>query len=178
MKKIVLSAIALFVVTAVAYSAGQQRSFSLGLDKTNLTISTTYVNSQVDTLIVTRQASWSGFSFSAKFGDSVSVTNVVVRRVVDGTVAPVFRGTAATPSQDSLNTINNAAGTYTFVGETDASSGSGVFSDGNAAVWAVTLAPAVDQYLIIVKYAASANGGSTTSTNTVKYTINPIYSRR
>lgn len=109
----------------------------------NVLRSGTYANSQVDTVFYARPATLSGGAFMATWADSVSVTTIIMRRVVDGVVQAVVAG-------DTLFT--SFAGTST-----------------TQKIATFTLTPMPGQYAFIVTYASSANGFTSP---TVKYGVN------
>ena len=159
MKKVILSVFILFAVYS-AYSANGKVTLPFNENQAIVKNTKTYANSQVDTVVFTREAGLSGLAFGAHFKDSVSVTNVILRRVVDGAIQPVLAG-------DTLYS--------SFASTVDGSAGNSSFLDGVGKTIAVTLAPLADQYLFIVTYAGSANG---TTTPTAVYEAVKQLSRR
>ena len=97
---------------------------------------TLFVNSQVDTISYVRPAGLEGFSFAPHWKDSVSVTNAIMRRVVNGEIRAAIAG-------DTL---------FGALASTSA--------DTSLLVTA-TLAPLAERYVVIVTYAGSANGVTT-----------------
>ena len=95
-----------------------------------------YANSQVDTIIFSRDRAVAAASFAARWKDSVSITNAIVRRVYAGQVAAVVAGDTLT----AFNTFASTSNTGTSVGAT------------------ITMNPLADQYWIILTYAGSNNG--------------------
>lgn len=104
----------------------------IGLELTSK--SKAYANSQVDTVIWTREGAAAAYAFAIHFKDSASVTSIQLRRVIDGvatgfaTTDSLLTGALITPRADS--TI----------------------------VRTITLAPLADQYWVIVTYTSSGNG--------------------
>src|SRR5690606_10980541 len=86
--------------------------------------SQTYANGQTDTITYSREAGLSGLSFGIHFGDSVDFQNIVLRRVVNGQLAPFVTG-------DSL--IATGGDSATAAG---------------ARLYTITLAPLAEQYKI------------------------------
>lgn len=105
---------------------------------------TTYANSRVDTLIFMRPAGLGSLSFSAHWMDSVSVTNVILRRAADGELIPVQTGDTLT----AFTAFSNF--TAGFQGSTADPSGS--------ALNTVTTTPVPTSFVFIITYAASNNG--------------------
>lgn len=95
-----------------------------------------HVNSENDTVYYTRQPGLEALAIAAHWKDSVSLTRVIVRRLVDGDIC------------------SPAAGD-TIVATTFA--GAPVVGDTSLTV-AVTLAPLADTYVFIFQYASSNNG--------------------
>lgn len=153
---------ALTIFSTIAYAASGQKSLPLSENLATSKVTNTYANSQVDTVIFTREAGLSGLAFAAHFKDSCSVTSVAVRRVVDG----AFMAAVA------ADTLANFAA---FVSIVDGAPTSTTFVNGKSVTATVTLAPQADQYLFIVTYAASANGFTTP---TVVYEAIKTFSRR
>jgi len=147
--------VALFLVFSMA-SAGQKTIITSGLNTSMKASQTTYVNSQVDTVIFTRQAGVSAFSFVAHWKDSVKVDLAVLRRVFNGVVSAVIAG-------DSL-----IASTYTSTA-----------NGGVTRVISATLQPLPEQYWVIVTYASTGNGvgGDGGSSANVVYGVNASYAK-
>jgi len=130
-----ITAFALVLIGAGINQGFQPSSYSKAIiDGTR-----TFANSQVDTLKYTRPSGLAGAAFSVAFGDSFSVTNVIMRRVVNNEVLAVVAG-------DTL--VGAVAGTAA-----------------GARVATITLAPLVDEYRFFVTYAGSANGFTTPTVN-------------
>lgn len=161
MKRLILSFL-LFVIVSIGYGASGKVTLTGTTDASVASASNTYANSQVDTVIWTRDGSVSAISFAAHFKDSVSVTSCVIRRIVHGTLMAAV----------AADTVANL---QPFASTTDGSAGSTVFSDGKSVTGLVTLTPLADQYLFIVTYAGSANG---VTTPTVIYEVIKQFSRR
>ena len=147
MKKIFL-AILLVSFVGISFGAGSKKTVT-GKYKFEANYVTTYVNSQVDTVIYNMDGSESGTygTFGAAFLDSVSITNVIVKRVINNQVQATIVG-------DSV--------TATIVGTSDTGTGK---------LATFSLDPKADQLWFIVTYAGSANG---TTTPTVKYVIHKL----
>lgn len=107
-----------------------------------------FADSEVDTVKYIRDGSGrlAGLAFACEWNDSVSVSLVTVRRIIDGTVQPLIAG-------DTLTA-------YTSFSDLTAA------SEPNAKTATVTLAPLADEYWFIVTYAGSNNG---VTAPTVKY---------
>lgn len=152
---------AVLVVGYLMLGASGQVPTTQRLDLSSSVATNSYANSQVDTVVWNREPSVSGAAFAAHFLDSVSVTNVILRRVVDGTLQPVLAGDTLISS--------------TFTSTTDGNAATQSFSNGVSKTVAITLAPLADTYVFIVTYAGSANG---VTTATVNYEIIKQFARR
>lgn len=119
-------------------------------------LTTTYKNSNADTLIFYRPAGMTAGSFAAHFSDSVSVSLVKVRRQVDGEWLALQTG-------DTLTAFTNFLDTTT-VGILGTSA-----NPSSAVVGTLTIAPLPEAYAFIVNYASSLNG---VTNNTVRYSVN------
>lgn len=131
-----IAAFVAVVLVALFLGAGSQIGFNSNFDLTASKVTHSYTTSEVDTLIWNREGSVSALAFAAHFKDSVSVTSVIVRRVIDGQVQAVIAGDTLTPFNSFVSTSNT----------------------GSAVTAAVTLAPLADQYWFIITYAGSAQG--------------------
>ena len=132
----VVALLAIFVLTM--YAAGINYNFGLGAGNTIQKKTTTYANSQVDTLTFIRDAAVSGYALGVAYADSVNITTILLQRVVDGKLMALV---AATDSLVGSAGFSLATATST-VGLSKA----------------ITLAPLADQYRIIITYAGSNNG--------------------
>jgi hypothetical protein len=119
----------------------------------------TFANSQVDTVVWSREAGVSGAVFATEFKDSVSVSYVKVDRGYNGVYLPL----AGTVARDSVVEFRN------FVNAPNKSNPDTVMAG------TILLVPLADQFRFIVTYAASGNG---TSNNTVVYEIVKQYSAK
>jgi len=122
------------VLAVVGIGAGVNIAFRGSSISTSLTAVGTYANSNVDTLTWRRAGTESAVSFFIKTGDSVSITNVILRRQHQGTLLAVIAGD-------------------TILGATSSTSNTGY-----AAYGSINLAPYCDSALIFVTYAGSNNG--------------------
>lgn len=104
-----------------------------------------YANSQVDTIYYTRNPFLTALAFSPHWKDSVSITNVIVRRIVQGEWIPVLLGDTVTAFSALVNTATAGV-------QGSAANPSTVRSG------AVVLTPYTDVLAIIVTYAATQNG--------------------
>ena len=111
--------------------------------------SKTYANSQVDTVWWTAEPNVRTLGFAVLWADSVSITNVIVRRSYSGILASVIAG----------DTLSGLAGASTV--------GAGVLKTS-----VVALSPLCEHYAFIVAYAGSANG---VTTPVVYYQITKSY---
>ncbi len=114
-----------------------------------------FAASQIDTVIVKGGKGVASVCFGVQWKDSVQLfatTAARVLRVVAGTGASTI---VSVPAADTLTNWTNLTAT------TDGSASSLTFSNGNAALGSITLAPYPDFYLVIVKYAATGNGTTT-----------------
>lgn len=100
----------------------------------------TYANSQVDTVHYGRPVRANSLSFAIEFADSFKITNAILRRVVDGSFAAVRAG-------DTLFTADSSTA-------------------GAVKIVTVAVDPMPDEYVVIVTYGADKNGFTTP---TVKY---------
>jgi hypothetical protein len=165
MKKLILSLILLVILVVfvnTAYSASGQVALSGSTGGGVWKATKAYAASQIDTILYRRDPSAQSISFAVHFADSAATTNVVIRRVVDGTVSSVLVG-------DTLTNFTS------FDSNTNGDVNSKCFANGISVTNAITLSPMADMYLIIVKYAANEQGASTP---TASYEVLEQYSRR
>jgi hypothetical protein len=136
--KVIALLLLLAVGVTVVLAASGKVSFATNPNTEVSKTTNTYVNSQVDTLVFNRERGLSGLAFATRWKDSVKVTSILLRRVVDG-IATAFITT------DSLMTglPYTAVLVDTTIHKT------------------VTLAPLADQYWVIVTYVSSGNGVTT-----------------
>lgn len=97
-----------------------------------------HVNSETDTVLWAREPGVEALAIAAHWKDSVSLTRVVVRRIVNGDYTTAIAG----------DTVVSSA----FAGATTADT---------SLTATVTLAPLCDMYAFIFVYAASNNGVTT-----------------
>jgi hypothetical protein len=102
--------------------------------------STTFANSQRDTVVFRRDGVLTNLSFAVHYKDSVSLTEVYVRRMVGGEF-----------TADSTRLVG---ATTNFAAGYQGTSANPSF----AASYNITLAPFCDSYVVIVVHAASNNG--------------------
>jgi uncharacterized membrane protein len=131
----------LVLVAATGFGAIKSLKSAVPSQAASQTATNTYADSQVDTVKLSRVAGLSALAFGVAIGDSVSITDVIVRRVIGG-------GTTAVAAGDTL---------YSSYATTAA----------GKKLAAVTLAPVAEEYWFIVTYAGSANG---VTSPTVTYT--------
>lgn len=155
MKKILIVAALALLAVAVLYATGNKLSFTRINNPASVQTGT-FANSQVDTLFYSRELGVSGLSFGAHFKDTVSVTRVVVRRIIDGEWQAVQAGDTLTNFNAFVNAPNVANPSISVINT-------------------VTIDPMPDVYAFIVTYASSANG--VTNPN-VTYEINKKYSTK
>lgn len=144
MRKILFLALLIALSAVISFAGSGQKSAPLQMSTGSTAVTATYANSQVDTVIVSRDNGLDAITFACHFKDSVSITRAVVRRVYDGQVAAVLAG----------DTLTNFT---TYATTTDAGSSVGQ---------SIPLTPLPDAWWVIVTYAGSNNGFTT---NTVKY---------
>ena len=159
MKKLILM---LFVFSA-AYSQNGRIYLSGSTSERFATASTTYANSQLDTVIWDREAGVSGVSFFAHTKDSVRFSNdsgCVILRVINGTML-------VKAAADTLNFSSK-------VSTIDGNSSTLNFQDGVVFGGTPTYAPYADRIVFIVKYGVAGNG---TTSPTVVYRLNKIYAK-
>lgn len=151
MKKYLISMVAVLFVATFAFAGANGRqvlplSQGVGVSK----LSSTYANSQIDTVVITRESGVSAIAFAVHAKDSVFFATsaaAVVRRVVDGTLMPAITGDTLQFTSISSTTDGNAS--------------SIAFGNGTSYTRAITLAPLADQYIVILKYHSSGNGVTT-----------------
>lgn len=139
MKSLFYSLICLILVVSVSYSAGTKVSVpfndNLAFSKANGVIA----NSRVDTIVVPWNPSLAQQSLAVYFAeDSVSITNAIVRRVVNGVPMAVQVGDTLTAFTSFSATTGASVRTAT-----------------------ITTAPLCETYWIILTFAGSANGVTT-----------------
>lgn len=137
------------VVTTIdpALSAGNNKTFAIASGNNSTTpVSVSYANSQVDTLILWREAKASAYSLTCSWADSVSITNIILRRLVNGVLMPVVAG----------DTLLGATATTASTSQ----------------CLTITLQPMPEAYRIIVTYASSANG---VTSATARYSAQRVY---
>jgi hypothetical protein len=117
-------------------------------------VSTTYASGRIDTVLYNREGGVAVLAFAVHTQDSSNITNIVLRRVVDGVYSPVI-------SADSLVTAADSSAAERVI------------------LKSVTLNPMPDQYAFIVKYKAN-NGGldQGVSSPTVVYEVLKSYTNK
>lgn len=128
----------LAIAVSYVWAASGQVSFSLTPRTAISKAPKTYAISQVDTLIFNREPGLSGLAFTAKWKDSVSITSILLRRVVDGKASAFI-------TTDSIMTLLPYLATTVDT----------------TMLKTITLAPLADTYWVIVTYAGSAQGVTT-----------------
>ena len=150
MKKVIFKAVSGLMLLATVFifiGAGNYLSVPLRAGSPQTSVVVTYANSQVDTLRFIREPGLAGLSFAIRAKDSMSLTSVRVRRVVNGVMlAPVAGDTIITTVVSITNDTLKIA--------------------------TVTLAPLCDEYRFFITYAGSANG---VTTPTAEYVFNRQY---
>jgi len=143
MKRIIIALLLLSVLVVIAlYAAGSKYTLSSGSNASVVrAASKAYADSRTDTVIITRDAALSALAFGCHWRDSVSVTLVTIKRLVNGVLMGSGAGNTAPLLGDTLVP-------YTSFATTIAASKTA----------AITLAPLCDQYMILIVYAGSANG--------------------
>lgn len=139
----------LLLVPVLLMGAGNNKTVANVSDGSVAYVTASYAISYVDTVKFIRPAGLTAFAFAAEWQDSVSITSVTYKRVIDGT--PCAAATA-----DTLSSFYAFTGTPTGANPI------------RSCVQAVTIAPLADEYWFFVTYAGSACG---VSSNTVKYKI-------
>lgn len=143
----------LALVAMVLMGASGKKNVPLSSGTATTVLQTAYVSAQVDTLVVTREAGLSAASFGIYAADSINISKVILRRVVNGYPLAVQVGDTLMSAADS------AASSYT-------------------ALKAITLAPVCEQFWIIVTYNTDKNGiNQSKDANTVRYAINRQYAK-
>lgn len=133
MKKLAVASVLILIVALVAFSAqltlkGAGRPVSLATG--------TYANSQIDTVTYTVEGSVTAYRFYIHPADSVSVTNIIVRRIFDSRLLSVQAGDTIIGALASISADTLLTG-------------------------AAPATPLCEQLKFLVKYAASANGVTT-----------------
>lgn len=124
---------------------------------------TTYTKGQIDSVVWTRDPKVSAISFSAHWTDSVRLSNdsaCWILRIVDNTLL----------TRTATDTLNWSA----TVSTTDGSSAPNTWANGKVLIGTPTYSPYADALVFRVKY--SALGGQGTTTPTVRYRVQKIYS--
>lgn len=149
--------LSLFVVTlcvvSLVLATGNNKTFTRVNAPTSSSVVVTYAASQVDTLVYGRELGLNTLALSAQFNDSVSVTRIVVRRVINGVLQAVLAGDTLTAFNSFANVPNSANPTSAVTAQ-------------------VTIDPLCDVYWFIVTYASSNQG---TDNNTVSYILQKRY---
>lgn len=161
LSKIVLVILLLGIVVSSAYSTGRSKAVPF-IPGTQNRATSTYANSEVDTIIITRDPSCPSMGFSLFYYDSVKIDYVRCYRVVNGVYQALRVG-------DTL--YSNAAGTTVTWIPTLANTA----APQNVISYALTLSPYCDQYAIEIGYNSSNNG---VGTNTVLIEEQKIFARR
>lgn len=148
MKKL-LFLLATFLVFSVSF-AGKYTLPADGNTKTEA-LSKTFANSQVDTIIITRDKALNALTFAAQWDDTVSLISIVVfrsyktTRYMTGAVAAT--NAELTVTADTLFS-NHDANTTTVIYANTVSYGR---------VFEIALSPLADQYYVVVTYGATGN---------------------
>jgi hypothetical protein len=135
-----------FLVSATLLS--QQVRMPLSTGKATSVYSKTYANSQVDTVIIVREAGVTGLAFSAFWADSArlaATSAAVVKRLVNGNLCPAI-------GSDTLSLWSSS------IMAEDTKDTPNVLADGNSKTGTITLAPLADAYVVIVSYLSTGNG--------------------
>ena len=144
MKKTIYKILAVVLLVSIpiyiVYAAGVNKNLGIGTGMTIQKTTGTYAASQVDTLTWTRDANVQAYAVGFSWADSVNITTILLKRVINGVEM-------AQVTTDSLVASAGFASTAA-VGLTKT----------------VTLAPMADQYRIYITYNAS-NNGVTSATN-------------
>lgn len=137
MKKYVVAAVAVlaivFMGTQIRLQTGVPFQYYNG----------TFANSQTDTIHIPLEAEHSTIAFGAHFQDSVNITNVIVRRIVNGEPASVVAG----------DTIQSA-----FIDTSVAGYRGTAANPSSSFLKSITIGPKPDEFWVIVAYASSKNG--------------------
>jgi len=129
------------VVGLVALGATNWKGISPARDGVSK-YTTTFANSQRDTLTFRRDDAIAGLAFGLHIKDTMSISEIYVRRIIGGEftsdstrLSGAITNTGTTPGYQGTQANPSYSSTYTVV-----------------------LAPLCDTYVFIVVYAASANG--------------------
>jgi hypothetical protein len=146
----IFATIGIMAVVVLAIGAGTNARLG-GTDQATSKYVGTYANSAVDTIRWSREGSCSALAFAVHMKDSAAITNVIVRRIVDGKVTKAVAG-------DTLSALG-----FTSI------------TNDSVATATVTLTPLSDELWFFVTYAGSGNG---VTTPTVTYEAIKQFSRR
>lgn len=141
MKRLISLFALVLLVSALAFSAGTKKTVPVNAGYPNTNVLFSFGNSYVDTVVIDREAGLEGLALAINFLDTAAVTNVIVRRVINGVPMPVIAGDTLTPYTSLTTTAASQSCTAT-----------------------ITLTPLADQYWCIVKMAASGAGVAGTHT--------------
>lgn len=136
------------VIAIMFMGAGNNTGFSPRVGYAYDMKSFTYANSQVDTLVINREAGVQAYGFSIHVKDSASITNAILFRTIRGKLQGVQAG-------DTVVSVM-------------------LCRQDSAITRSIVLAPLAEQYTIIVTFAGSANG---VTTPTVEYLVQKQYSK-
>lgn len=162
MKKILALIVLSVMATSLMFATGRQSTIPTGIAGIATTsITSTYANSEVDTVRWTRDATCIGAAFTAYYADSVSITTATVRRVINGVRQALQAG-------DTLTSFTG----YEVIGAGAANAVSAVFPLAGATLGSANAL--AEEYWIIITYVSSKNG--VTAPN-VRYSINKQYGR-
>lgn len=151
-----ITVFALFIGLIVLMGASGQVTLVKRADVGQSTGTKTFANSQVDTVRWKREEGVSAAAFAAFWTDTVSITQVVVLRVIDNTVTARVAGDTITAFSAKAIAAN-------------------VTTLNAAIVGTVTMAPLADEYWFQVTYAGSNNGAA--GTRNVTYKVLKTYSK-
>lgn len=126
----------LFALTLAVLAIGAQLVIRISTPTMSV-VSGTFVNSQVDTLTLKRETNMSAATFWIFPKDSMTLTNVIVRRQFRGVLVPAIAGDTILSSTK----VDSAVISYA----------------------SITLSPYVDTLKLFVAYADSDNGVTTPS---------------
>ena len=150
-KAVLMFAVATLVVTQ-AFGTGNKKTVPQNASMPVSKVVVSYATSYVDTIYYNREAGLAGLAFAGHWQDSVSITNVIVRRMVDGKTEGALAGDTLTAFSSKVAVTNDT----TLAGT-------------------ITLAPLCDTYIVYVTYAGSGQG--VTSAKATYEFIKQFYSK-
>jgi hypothetical protein len=152
MKRLLFSVLLVLFIVSIVQA---EQAVLVGAGKVRSTVTGTFGNSEVDTVIWVREPGVTAIAFGIQAADTIDMsTTTAVRRIINGVAVTAL-------AADTLANAEALAGTDYLVPV--------------ASLDAVTLAPLAEQYWFIVTYHSTANGTGTT--NVVRYFLEKQYAK-